>query len=893
MRLAAACLLTLVFAVPAAAEKHALVVSNAEYLALADLRNTHSDADAYAALFREFGYQISRLKDSDLDGMLNSFDTFLAGLEPGDDVIVVFSGHGWSDGQVNYLVPTDAPSQGSDRKLKRETVALKNGVNGILDEIEMRNTGLTVAIIDACRNNPFKPPEGRRSACMTRGLAPLSPRTGSFIVYSAGEGQEALDRLPDDPPEQKLSVFTRSFLPYLEQRLHLEEAVSRAQVDTARLARGAGGHLQEPAYYDAALGFTCIAGQCGVSGANSSADRAAEADKLLILGFGLPDDLQILALERIVAGFPDTPAAGIAKKRLVALTRPEPEPEPDPPTPAPKPDPEKVRPSPPATAQRRGADGAATLTYWQAPSILNPYLSGSTKDIEAASLVLEPLASFDPEGNILPVLANRVPTLENGGVSEDLRTITWRLRDGVTWSDGTALTADDVAFTAAYCMDARTGCAQSNQFSGIESVELIDRMSVRFRFLQPTAYPYRAFVGTNSPVLQKSQFAPCKGAKAPSCTQNFRPRGTGPFVVRDYSSRRIEFEANRNYREARKPAFETISLVGGGDAQSAATAVFETGKSDFAWNLQLAPDVLDQMAEGGRGVPVVAFRALVERLMLNLTDPSPKLAPDIRSTRDAPHPALTQRDVRRALSMAIDRELLTEIGYGVSGRSTCDLIPAPKVYASGTTDCLVQDIDGANRLLDAAGWIRGSDGVRTRNGVRLSILFQTSTNAVRQDFQALIREWWRQIGVETELRNIAPTVFFGGGSNSEDTYLRFYADVQMYSNVFAGADPEDYLNNFRCGSEPRPDNGWFGDNITRYCDPEFDKLLKELGRTGGLSERQEIIKRLDNMVSAGGHVSIPLVQRAEVAARSVTLGGVVANSYAGMLWNIADWHRLD
>lgn len=229
MRLAAACLLTLVAsAVPAIADRYALVVSNAEYVALADLRNTHSDADAYAALFQDFGYEVSRLKDGGLDDMLDAMDTFLARLEPGDDVIVVFSGHGWSDGQVNYLVPTDAPLQGSDRKLKRDTVALKNGVNGILDEIEMRNTGLTVAIIDACRNNPFKPPEGRRSAGMTRGLAPLSPRTGSFIVYSAGEGQEALDRLPDDPPEQKLSVFTRSFLPYLEQRLHLEEAVSRA-----------------------------------------------------------------------------------------------------------------------------------------------------------------------------------------------------------------------------------------------------------------------------------------------------------------------------------------------------------------------------------------------------------------------------------------------------------------------------------------------------------------------------------------------------------------------------------------------------------------------------------------------------------------------------------------
>ena len=95
-----------------------------------------------------------------------------------------------------------------------------------------------------------------------------------------------------------------------------------------------------------------------------------------------------------------------------------------------------------ATASaERGADGHVSIIYWQAPSILNPYLSGGTKDIESSSLVIEPLARFDSSGNLVPWLAESVPTTRNGGFSEDLETITWKLRDGLLWSDGTPVTS--------------------------------------------------------------------------------------------------------------------------------------------------------------------------------------------------------------------------------------------------------------------------------------------------------------------------------------------------------------------------------------------------------------------------------------------------------------------
>lgn len=256
-------LFLVVLALPAQAAKHAFVLGNAGYEQLSHLLNTHEDARAYGAAFGDLGYKVHYHQDLDLDGTLQALDAFLTAVGPGDEVVFVYSGHGWSDGQTNYLIPVDAPKSGSDRILKRQSVALRNGLNGVIDELENIGVGLTVAIIDACRNNPFESPAGRKSFGMSRGLAPVKAATGTFVIFSAGEGQEALDRLPSDPPGPQMSVFTRTFLPHLRAGMFLEDAISRAQVETASLALDQLGHLQHPAYYDQTLGDTCLTGKCG------------------------------------------------------------------------------------------------------------------------------------------------------------------------------------------------------------------------------------------------------------------------------------------------------------------------------------------------------------------------------------------------------------------------------------------------------------------------------------------------------------------------------------------------------------------------------------------------------------------------------------------------------
>ncbi|MFP1644958.1 peptide ABC transporter substrate-binding protein [Pontitalea aquivivens] len=549
----------------------------------------------------------------------------------------------------------------------------------------------------------------------------------------------------------------------------------------------------------------------------------------------------------------------------------------------------------PAALAERGSDGEVRILYSQAVSTMNAYLSSGTKDVEVGSLVLEPLAGFNEKGEVIPRLVTEIPSLENGGIAGDMKSITWKLIPGLLWSDGSPFTAHDAVFTAEYCMHPEGGCAQLARYEGIEKVEAVDDLTVRITYKDAKPNPFTAFVGATSPILQKAQFQNCLGPAASSCTdQNFKPIGTGPFRVTEFRTNdTVMLEANPNYRDPAKPAFATALVKGGGDATAAARAVMETGEFDYAWNTQIAPEIQAQMEQGGTGKFVNAFGTLVERIEMNMTDPSPELPEGERSTAKHPHPILSDIRVRKALSMAIDRQILVEIGYGNAGRATCNLVPAPEMFASDNNDCLTQDVDGAKALLDEAGWTDSDgDGVRDKDGRKLALLYQTSVNAIRQDFQSIIKQWWNDIGVEVELKTVDPSVFFGGDAGSPDTFQKFYADVEMYANNFDGTDPEPYLAQYTCEKAPRPETQWQGENVNRFCDPAYDALVAELVRTREMDKRAEIARKLNEMLTKDSYVVVPLVDRGRLSAHANTLGGVVLNTWDSELWNASDWHRI-
>src|SRR5262249_52394245 len=160
----------------------------------------------------------------------------------------------------------------------------------------------------------------------------------------------------------------------------------------------------------------------------------------------------------------------------------------------------------------------------------------------------------------------------------------------------------------------------------------------------------------------------------------------------------------------------SIYMKGGGDAASAARAVLETGEFDYGWNTQVEPEILERMEKAGKGKVINAFGNYLERLHLNFTNARPDAGAK-RSVYDEsdknPNPVMKDPAMRRALALAIDTQLVVDTGYGKSGRVTCNIVPAPDKYVSTTNDwCKTPDPDKANKILDEAGWKKGSDGVR-------------------------------------------------------------------------------------------------------------------------------------------------------------------------------------
>jgi peptide/nickel transport system substrate-binding protein len=553
-------------------------------------------------------------------------------------------------------------------------------------------------------------------------------------------------------------------------------------------------------------------------------------------------------------------------------------------------------------SEGRGADGELTLVYWQEISILNPYLANGVKDYQAASLVLEPLVKQDPDGNLLPVLAEEVPSVANGGVAENLTSITYTLREGVVWSDGTPLTAEDVVFTWQYCAEPATGCGTLSTFAGVTAVEAVDERTVKITFDGPQPYPYAVFGGQLAPILQKAQFEGCIGEAAQGCaTENTMPVGTGPFVVEEFRANdTVVYRANDRYRVADEPHFARLVIRGAEDATAAARAVLETGEADYAWNLLVEPQVLEPMVSAGNGQVASAFAGNVERVILNFSNPDPLLG-EKRSEWTAedpnPHPFLTDKAVRQAMSMAIDRQLIAEQLFGVGGQPTCNILAGPPAVVSPNNDgCLVQDLAGAQALLEEAGYVDSNgDGVREKDGVELRVLLQTATSSVRQKIQVLLQQWWQETGIATELRNIESAVFFSGDPASPDTLGKFYADAAMFANGPDSPDPQNYLVVWTCEVDGESniasaENQWLRPNIERWCSPEYDALFEQFRAKVDPQERVALAIALNDMV-VQNYVNLPLVSRATVSAYANDLQGVVANGWESTLWNIETWRR--
>jgi peptide/nickel transport system substrate-binding protein len=546
-------------------------------------------------------------------------------------------------------------------------------------------------------------------------------------------------------------------------------------------------------------------------------------------------------------------------------------------------------------ATTRGQGGDLKILYWQPPTILNQHQATGTKDADAARLVLEPLASYGGDGKpLLNGLAAEIPTQDNGGVAKDLTSVTWKLKTGVKWSDGTPFTADDVVFTFQYQKDPKSAVTTGGDVDGVKSVTAKDASTIVVTYDAPNANYYQWGVG-NGFILQKAQFGAFIGDKAKDAPGNLKPIGTGPYIVKDFKpGDTVLYEMNPNFRDAAKPFFKTVTFKGGGDAPTAARALFQTSDWDYGWNLQIDASLLKSLSAASTSADLVTvYGNSVERILLNFSNPDPALGAK-RGEPDTKHPFLTDLAVRRALAMATDRDTIAKqlYGDGLAGKATCDMINAPPQFVTSNTaalDVCKFNLAAANAELDKAGYVKGADGFRAKGAVKLAVSYATTVNAVRQDVQAIMKKNWESIGVKVTLVSVPAGTFFT--NTAPDGANHFWYDIEMYTN---SGVPDPLLTlrpTWGTANIASSANQWQGNNYARYSDAAFDKMCADIAAETDATKRAALVKTANDYITQQV-VVIPLVNRTfATSAKSKTLKGVSPTPWDSEMYNVADWSK--
>jgi peptide/nickel transport system substrate-binding protein len=536
---------------------------------------------------------------------------------------------------------------------------------------------------------------------------------------------------------------------------------------------------------------------------------------------------------------------------------------------------------------KRGGGGALKVLWWQGATLLNPHFAVGTKDQDGSRIFYEPLAGWDADGNLVPTLAAEIPSLENGGLARDGLSVTWKLKKDVQWHDGRPVTADDLVFNWEYASDPETASVTIGSYKDVK-VEKVDALTVRVRFERPTPFWADAFVGTRGMIIPKHLFEPFKGAKSREAPANLKPVGTGAYKFVAFSPGDVvKGELNPNYHLPNRPHFDTIEMKGGGDAVSAARAVIQTGEYDYAWNMQVEDEILKRMEQGGKGRADITPGGNIEHIQLNSTDPWTEVDGE-RSSIKTKHPLLTDPAVRQALGMLVDRASVEEHIYGRTGVATGNFLNNPERFRSKNTKWEF-NVDKANQVLEAGGWKRGPDGIRSKDGKKLKLVYQTSTNAPRQKNQAIVKQACQKAGIEVELKSVTASVFFSSDVGNPDTYTKFYCDIQMYTTTMTQPDPELFMNQFVSWEMSSKENKWQGRNITRWRNDEYDSAFRKAQGELDPVKRAALFIRMNDLV-CNDQAVIPVVYRPRVGAIAHKLHASLSG-WDNDLWDLRNWYR--
>jgi peptide/nickel transport system substrate-binding protein len=536
---------------------------------------------------------------------------------------------------------------------------------------------------------------------------------------------------------------------------------------------------------------------------------------------------------------------------------------------------------------KAGGGGPLKLLYWQAPTLLNPHFAVGTKDQAACRIFYEPLAGWDADGNLVPFLAAEIPSQQNGGLADDGKSVTWKLKPGVKWHDGQPFTADDCIFNWQYAGDPATATYDVATYKDIK-VEKLDDHTIKVLFQKPTPFWADPFVGVRGMLVPKHLFEAYKGDKSRDAPGNLAPVGTGPFKFVDFKpGDLVRGEINTAYHVPNRPYFDTVEMKGGGDAVSAARAVLQTGEYDYAWNLQVEDEILKKLEDGGKGRVTIVDGGSIEFIPINFTDPWTEVDGE-RSSIKTKHPSLSDKAVRDALNLLVDRGSVEKFIYGRTGLATANFLNNPTRFRSKATKWEVS-IEKANQILDAAGWKRGSDGVREKDGKKLKFVYQTSINAPRQKTQAIVKQACEKAGIGVELKSVAASVFFSSDVANPDTYPHFYTDIEMYTTTMTEPDPALFMNQFTSWEVATKENKWQGRNITRWRNEEYDKAYRAAEGELDPVKRAALFIKMNELV-IGDVAVIPVVYRPTVYGLAKSLNAPLSG-WDNDTYMISDWHR--
>jgi peptide/nickel transport system substrate-binding protein len=547
--------------------------------------------------------------------------------------------------------------------------------------------------------------------------------------------------------------------------------------------------------------------------------------------------------------------------------------------------------------QTRGSGGGLKILQWQGATNLSVHTTGSFKDMLAAALVTEPLMHYMPDGTPIPNLVKEVPSLENEMLAEDLLSVVYSLREGVTWSDGEPFTANDVVFTWQWIMNPENESTNLALYSGLANVEAIDDLTVKLTFTEPQLGWYAFFTSSTVGGIYPQHIL----SAGQDANDAFRtnPIGTGPYVVSEFvQGDHVSYTINGNYREANKPSFATVELKGGGDATSAGIAVLQTGEYDFAWNLQVPPKVLDQMVEeGGKGDLVVVPGTSVEWITLNFSDPY-KEVDGQKSQWQTPHPFLTDKVVRQALTMSVPRDTIaTELYSGPPDEPpTANVLVGIPQYTSTITPP-EPEIDQARLLLDSAGWTLDGD-TRKKGDVELKMNYVTTVNPVRQETQAVIKQAWKVLGVDLNLQTIDSGIFFDASAGNEQNVYHMYWDCHEYAFSPASPFPLSYMQRWvshNGANIPQKENGWSQLNEGRYNNPDYDALYDQVAKETDPEKAAQTFIAMNDML-VNDFALIPMVQRAAEKygiSKSLRKDNIAGGAFEALYWNIANWNKVE